>query len=111
PRRALRTGRLGRGGRWLEYEPLSWDNERAGTRQAFGRPLRPIARLDRAETIVTLDCDLFLEHPAALKYSRDFARSRRQNGTLGIGKMNRLWAIESVCTNTGALADHRLAAR
>src|SRR4051812_2695348 len=109
--RALRTRLLGQGVRWFEYEPLSWDNERAGTRLAFGRSLRPIARLDRAETIVTLDCDLFLEHPAALKYSRDFARSRRQSGSLGVGKMNRLWAIESVFTNTGAMADHRLALR
>jgi molybdopterin-containing oxidoreductase family iron-sulfur binding subunit len=46
-----------------------------------------------------------------MKYSRDFARSRRQNGSLGIGKMNRLWAIESLFTNTGAMADHRLALR
>jgi MoCo/4Fe-4S cofactor protein with predicted Tat translocation signal len=109
--RALRTRLLGQGVRWYEYEPLSWDNERAGTKLAFGRPLRPIARLDRAETIVTLDCDIFLEHPAAMKYSRDFARSRRQNGSLGIGKMNRLWSVESVFTNTGAMADHRLALR
>jgi len=110
--RALRTKLLGLGVRWHEYEPLSWDNERAGTRMAFGgRAARPIARLDRAETIVAIDCDLFLEHPAAMKYSRDFARSRRQNGSLGIGKMNRLWAIESVFSNTGAMADHRLALR
>jgi molybdopterin-containing oxidoreductase family iron-sulfur binding subunit len=109
---ALRTKLLGLGVSWHEYEPLSWDNERAGTRMAFGdRPLRPIAKLDRAETIVTLDCDIFIEHPAAMKYSRDFARSRRQNGSLGIGRMNRLWTIESVFTSTGAMADHRLALR
>jgi molybdopterin-containing oxidoreductase family iron-sulfur binding subunit len=109
--RALRTRLIGQGAQWHEYEPLSWDNERAGTRIAFGRALRPIARLDRAETIVTLDCDIFLDHPAAMKYSRDFARSRRQNGSLGIGKINRLWTIESLFTNTGAMADHRLALR
>jgi molybdopterin-containing oxidoreductase family iron-sulfur binding subunit len=110
--RALRAKLIGLGVVWHEYEPLSWDNERLGTRLAFGdRPVRPIARLDRAETIVTLDCDIFTEHPASLKYSRDFARSRRQNGSLGIGKMNRLWSIESVFTNTGAMADHRLALR
>jgi len=110
--RALRAKLIGLGVRWHEYEPLSWDNERVGTRMAFGdRSLRPIAKLDRAETIVALDCDIFTEHPAVLKYSRDFARSRRQNGTLGIGKINRLWAIESVLSNTGAMADHRLAIR
>jgi MoCo/4Fe-4S cofactor protein with predicted Tat translocation signal len=110
--RALRARLIGQGVRWHEYEPLSWDNERAGTRMAFGdRALRPIARLDRAETIVSLDCDLFIDHPAALRYNRDFARSRRMNGTLGPGKMNRLWVVESVYTNTGAMADHRLALR
>jgi molybdopterin-containing oxidoreductase family iron-sulfur binding subunit len=110
--KSLRAKLLGQGIRWYEYEPLSWDNERTGTRQAFGdRSLRPIARLDRAETIVTIDCDIFTDHPASLKYSRDFARSRRQNGSLGIGAMNRLWTIESVFTNTGAMADHRLALR
>ena len=96
---------------WHEYEPLSWDNERIGTKMAFGRSLRPIARLDKAETIVTIDCDLFVEHPASMRYSRDFARSRKLNGSLGIGKMNRLWSIESTFSNTGAMADHRLPLR
>ncbi len=96
---------------WHEYEPLSWDNERAGTKLAFGKPMRPLARLAECETIVTIDCDIFVEHPAALRYSRDFARSRRPDGTLGIGKINRLWAAESTMTNTGAMADHRLGVR
>jgi len=96
---------------WHEYEPLSWDNERAGTRMVFGRAVRPIARLDKCETIVTIDCDLFVEHPAAARYNRDFARSRRKGGSLGPNKMNRLWSVESVFSNTGALADHRLPLR
>jgi molybdopterin-containing oxidoreductase family iron-sulfur binding subunit len=96
---------------WHEYEPLSWDNERKGTQAAFGRPVRPIARLDRCETIVTIDCDIHSEHPAAMKYSRDFARSRRKDGSLGPGKMNRLWSAESVMSSTGSVADHRLGMR
>jgi molybdopterin-containing oxidoreductase family iron-sulfur binding subunit len=96
---------------WHEYEPLSWDNEREGTRMAFGRPARPLAHLDKCHTIVTIDCDLFVEHPAAMMYSRDFARSRRKDGSLGIGKMNRLYAVESTFTNTGVVADHRLPLR
>src|SRR5262249_12859062 len=98
---ALRRRLLGQheGVLWHEYEPLSWDNERAGTKLAFGRSLRPLAKLDVCETIVTIDCDIFVEHPAAMRYSRDFARSRRVNGTLGLdkdgsGKMNRLWSVE-----------------
>jgi MoCo/4Fe-4S cofactor protein with predicted Tat translocation signal len=96
---------------WHEYEPISYDNEREGTRKAFGQPVRAIARLDKCETIVTIDCDLFVDHPAAMKYSRDYARSRRMNGSLGIGKMNRLWSVESTFSNTGAMADHRLGLR
>jgi MoCo/4Fe-4S cofactor protein with predicted Tat translocation signal len=110
--RALRAKLVAQGVTWHEYEPLSWDNERAGTQLAFGRALRPIAKLDKCETIVTVDCDIFLDHPAAMKYSRDFARSRRQQGgSLGDGKMNRLWSVENLFTNTGAMADHRLALR
>ncbi len=96
---------------WHEYEPLSWDNEREGTRLAFGRPMRPLAKLDKCETIVTIDCDLFVEHPASMRYSRDFARSRQKGGSLGPDKMNRLWVAESVMSNTGAMADHRLGMR
>jgi len=109
--RALQRELAGKGVGWHEYEPISWDNERLGTKLAFNRSMRPIARLDRCETIVALDCDLFVEHPAALRYCRDFARSRRFGGTLGLGKMNRLWSIESTLSNTGAMADHRLPLR
>jgi molybdopterin-containing oxidoreductase family iron-sulfur binding subunit len=96
---------------WHEYEPLSWDNERVGTKAVFGRAVRPIAKLDKCETIVTIDCDLFVEHPAAARYNRDFARSRRKGGSLGPNKMNRLWSVESVFSNTGAVSDHRLPLR
>ena len=76
--RACATSSRRKGVQWHEYEPISWDNERDGTKLAFKRPLRPIAKLDQCETIVSIDCDLFVEHPASMKYSRDFARSRRK---------------------------------
>jgi Fe-S-cluster-containing dehydrogenase component len=97
---------------WHEWEPISWDNERAGTMQAFGKVVRPSAHLDRAETIVALDCDFFVDHPAALRYGRDFARSRNpETSSLGRGRMNRLYSIESAYSSTGMMADHRLPVR
>jgi MoCo/4Fe-4S cofactor protein with predicted Tat translocation signal len=104
------------GVQWHEYEPLSWDNERLGTKLAFGRSVRPVARLEQCETIVSIDCDLFVEHPAAMRYNRDFARSRRvPNAYLvdadGRSRMNRLWIAESTFSHTGAMADHRLPLR
>jgi Fe-S-cluster-containing dehydrogenase component/anaerobic selenocysteine-containing dehydrogenase len=96
------------GAAWYEYEPLSHDNERDGTRMVFGEPLRPLAHLDidHAKVIVVLDGDVLVEHPAAMRYARDFATGRSDPG-----QMNRLWTVESMYSNTGALADHRLPLR
>ena len=97
---------------WHEWEPVSFDNERAGMKQVFGRVVRPLFHLDQIQTLLTLDCDFFTEHPASLRYARDFARARRPEGSsLGPGKLNRLYAVESNYTPTGVLADHRLAMR
>ena len=108
----LRRALVAAGAQWHEWEPLSFDNERAGHKIAFGRPVRAFAHLDRAQTIVSLDGDLFLEHPAGIRYARDWQRSRDTvGGTLGQGNMNRLYAVESTFTSTGAVADHRLPLR
>ncbi len=96
---------------WHEYEPISSDSERLGLRLAFGRVVRPMPQLERCETIVSLDADFLCEHPGQLRLARDFARSRRVDGWLPGGKMNRLYVVESTHSNTGAAADHRLAVR
>lgn len=89
---------------WHEYEPLSWDNERQGTMIAFGKPLRPQYALDRADVVVCLDADPLCDHPAAVKHARDFADGRRR---ADVGSMNRLYAVESIFSITGTMADHR----
>jgi molybdopterin-containing oxidoreductase family iron-sulfur binding subunit len=100
------------GAKWAEWEPISFDNERAGLKLAFGKPARAFAHLDRAETILVLDGDIFVEHPAAMRYSRDWKASRGpEASSLGDAKMNRLWSVESSFSSTGAMADHRLPLR
>jgi molybdopterin-containing oxidoreductase family iron-sulfur binding subunit len=100
------------GSQWYEWEPVSHDAERAGTRMAFGRPLRVVPHLDKARTIVVLDADLFVEHPARTRLGRDWARGRRfGSSSLGEGQMSRMYAVESSFTTTGAVADHRLPLR
>ncbi len=89
--------------RWYEWEPLSWDSERVGTALVFGRVLRPVPRLEEARVVVSLDCDLLADHPAALRSARRFAEGRRPDP----GTMNRLYCFESTPTVTGAAADHR----
>jgi Fe-S-cluster-containing dehydrogenase component len=57
--------------------------------------------------IVALDADFLTDDPDALRLARDFAAGRDADQ----GKMNRLYAIESQFTVTGAAADHRLAVK
>lgn len=89
---------------WYEYEPISRDNERAGTQLTFGKPVRTHYHLEKAKVIVCLDADLLGAHPAAVQYARDFARGRE----VVEAEMNRLYVIESRLSITGAAADHRL---
>lgn len=93
--------------RWYEYTADSRENVYAGGRIAFGEVVRPHFDLTKASVIVCLDEDLLSEHPAALKHTRDWA-SRRDPAA---GPMNRLYAVESRFTTTGAAADHRLPSR
>lgn len=92
---------------WVEYEPISRDHEREGTRLVFGQPCRVDYDLTQAEKIVTLDADLLWTHPAGVQYARDFAAHRRADN----GQMNRLYAFESVYSLTGGMADFRFPLR
>jgi molybdopterin-containing oxidoreductase family iron-sulfur binding subunit len=60
----------------------------------------------QAKVVVTLGCDVLAEGPGAVRYARDFADRRRVRKDHP--EMNRLYAVESVPTCTGSVADHRL---
>ena len=92
---------------WYEYEPVSRDAERAGTTLAFGKPLRVHLNVEKADVIACLDEEILTAHPSAVRYAREFAARRRPED----GPMNRLYAVESVFSQTGAMADHRLPIR
>ena len=93
--------------RWFEYEPIGDDNQRAGAVMAMEKPLRTHLKLDRARVIVCLDADPLGSHPAAVRYAHDFAAGRRPE----LGKMSRLYVVESGLSLTGTAADHRLPLR
>ncbi len=92
---------------WVEYEPLTRENESRGTELYFGSPMRALHRLDRVDNLVTLDSNLLVEHPAAQRYAADFAKRRSPDEN----QLMRLWSIESAFSHTGAAADHRLPLR
>lgn len=92
---------------WHQYEPSGRDAAREGARLAFGEVVNTVYRFDRADVILALDADFLCSMPASVRYGREFADRRRISDPKST--MNRLYAVESTPSNTGAMADHRLA--
>ena len=86
--------------RWHQFDPTGMQGSPAGANA------RPVYHFDRADVVVTLDADFISCGPGSVRYQRDFAARRRL--TDDRKEMNRLYAIESTPTLTGAKADHRL---
>lgn len=89
--------------KWVTYDAIdSGIHQRAAT-QAFGRSVKPIFNFDKAQAILSLDCDFIGSEDDEHNHIRRFSAGRKA----GKG-MSRLYAIESLFTLTGASADHRL---
>ncbi|HEY4416592.1 MAG TPA: TAT-variant-translocated molybdopterin oxidoreductase [Verrucomicrobiae bacterium] len=89
--------------KWFTYDAIdSGIHQRAAT-QAFGQSVRPVFNFDKAKVILSLDCDFLGGEDDVHNHIRKFAAGRKA----GEG-MNRLYAVESLYTLTGAGADHRL---
>ncbi len=88
--------------RWHQYDPVTRD----GARLATGSPTNVIYHFDKADVVVSLDADFLASGPGCVRYQKDFAARRRV--TDDRKEMNRVYAIESTPSLTGAKADHRL---
>ena len=95
---------------WHQYEPVNRDGVYAGTALAYGKPVEAVYRFDQAQVIVSLDSDFLITGPGRVRYARDFAAGRRAESAGSVPR-NRLYAVESTPTLTGAAADHRLPLR
>jgi molybdopterin-containing oxidoreductase family iron-sulfur binding subunit len=91
--------------KWHQYEPCNSDAVREGTRLAFGKPLNPVYRFDKADVIVSLDSDFLSSGPGHVRYAREFSSRRAIEGPSS--NLNRLYVAECMPTSTGAVADHR----
>jgi Fe-S-cluster-containing dehydrogenase component len=91
---------------WYVHEPIDEENEREGSRLAFGRPLHQRLYLDQALTILSLDTDLLGPGPNQIRHARDWVKNRKPGETR---TFSRLYVAEHVLTNTGAKSDHRIA--
>ena len=86
--------------RWHQYDPTGMQGVSAGT------ATQPVYHFDKADVVVSLDSDFITCGPGSVRYQKDFATRRRLTDERK--EMNRLYAIESTPTLTGAKADHRL---
>ena len=91
--------------KWHQWDPASRDNARVGAKLAFGEFVDAQYRFEQADVVLSLDADFLGCGPGSLRYARDFAARRRPQQA---DRMNRLYAVESMPSSTGARADHRL---
>ncbi|HRE82997.1 MAG TPA: TAT-variant-translocated molybdopterin oxidoreductase [Opitutaceae bacterium] len=91
---------------WAEYEPVQSEASVEGARAVFGSNVKPLYRFDRAKRVISIDSDFLHSEAHSLAYARDFAKGRKV--TKPTDPMSRLYAVESIMTLTGAMADHRL---
>jgi MoCo/4Fe-4S cofactor protein with predicted Tat translocation signal len=92
--------------KFFTHDPLDSGAHAAAATQVFGQPVKPAFRYDKADIIVSLDCDfLGTEEEVGTSISR-FSKGRRLEKPTD--NLNRLYIIESLMTLTGANADHRL---
>ncbi|MFC4174487.1 TAT-variant-translocated molybdopterin oxidoreductase [Microvirga sp. GCM10011540] len=92
---------------WHRYSPIDEDNFRAGAESLFGRAVDAIYDLTRADVIVTLGGDLFLEEPGHIRYAADYQARRRADDR----PLPRLVAVEARPSLVGARADERVVLR
>ena len=92
----------------FQYEPTHRDAVLEGSMLAFGEPVETIYHFDKADVILSLECDFMGEGHTAVRNMHDFSDRRRIGGKKR--DMNRMYVVESTPTITGTMADHRLPA-
>jgi len=90
---------------WVTYEPVSDENALKGIELAAGKPYRAIYDYSKAMVVLVLDADFLLMESNSISHARAFIQGRRMASESD--SMNRLYVVESACTVTGAMADHR----
>ncbi|MCA8977858.1 MAG: TAT-variant-translocated molybdopterin oxidoreductase, partial [Planctomycetes bacterium] len=91
------------------WSPTHDDNELAGARMAFGRPVATQYDFAQADVVVSLDSDFLSTDGNTLANARGWAKTRRE--PVAGKKLSRLYVVESCFSDTGAAADHRFRMR
>ncbi|MBI5775113.1 MAG: TAT-variant-translocated molybdopterin oxidoreductase [Verrucomicrobia bacterium] len=95
--------------KWHTYEPVDFRVHNVAASIATngsGSNKTPYFRLEKASAILSLECDFVGGEDDAARLIRGYAKGRKiaKPGD----KMNRLYVVEALMSQTGANADHRL---
>jgi molybdopterin-containing oxidoreductase family iron-sulfur binding subunit len=93
--------------KWHQWEPAGRDATRGGARLAFGKYVETRHDFTKADVVVSLDADFFVEGPAAVRNTRD--ASSRRKAREHEKNIARHYVVETAPTLAGASAEHRLA--
>ncbi len=93
---------------WVAYDPTAGSESAEGARLAFGKPMRDVLDVSKADVIVSFDRDFLLDDAGFVSNTRGFASKRAPKSAAD--PMNRLYVVESTFSTTGAKADHRIKA-
>ncbi len=91
--------------RLLAWEAVHADNELAGAKMAFGKPLTTHYDFGKADVVLSLDSDFLDTDGNNLRNARAWAETRRQPSK--DKQLSRLYVVESTFSTTGTAADHR----
>lgn len=89
-----------------KYEALTPEGARQATKQAFGDGVVPVYHLEKADKILSLDCDFMGLDRIGNNSTSDFMKGRKAEKETD--PMNRLYVVEARYSMTGGMADHRL---
>lgn len=88
------------------YAPVNQENILQGLSLATGNQYLPVYHYEKAAVILSLDADFLHTENENVTNAKKFAKGRKVKSSAD--KMNRLYAVESSFSVTGAMADHRL---
>ena len=96
-------------GQHVEYDPQSVSALLDAHEQCFGRRAMPRLHFDRADVILSFDCDFLGTWVSPVEFSAAFVEGREPSGSTR--EMSWMVQVESRMSPTGAKADRRIVAR
>lgn len=93
---------------WSEYAPLADSNTEKTFEGLFGKKISVQYHFEHAERILALESNFLQNEAGSIGYMKAFATKRKPQNADQADSMNRLYAVESVLSITGGMADHHL---